>query len=212
MRRTKLALAFGCLAAAGGCAGRDDEPAESVAPPQRPDWRSVATHADRARLGGWRTAFVQALAAARGRGFGAAIDREGPLLQPDAALDGAALPPGSYRCRVIKLGGKSAGMADFVAYPAFSCRVTATSGALAFEKVGGSQRPVGMVYSEDDRRSIFLGTMVLGDETTAMGYGRDPDRDMAGAIERVGPMRWRLLLPRPRFESTMDVVELVPAR
>ena len=39
---------------------------------------------------------------------------------------------------------------------------------------------------------VFLGTMMLGDETRALDYGRDPVRDVAGLLERVGPRRWRL--------------------
>jgi hypothetical protein len=34
---------------------------------------------------------------------------------------------------------------------------------------------------------------------------------MIGAVERIGPARWRIALPRPRFESTLDLIELVPA-
>jgi hypothetical protein len=60
-------------------------------------------------------------------------------------------------------------------------------------------------------RGVFLGTMMIGDETTALDYGRDADRDMAGLIERVGDSRWRIVLPYPRFESMLDVVEIVPA-
>jgi hypothetical protein len=33
---------------------------------------------------------------------------------------------------------------------------------------------------------------------------------MAGLIENVGPNRWRLALPYPHFESTIDILELVP--
>jgi hypothetical protein len=53
--------------------------------------------------------------------------------------------------------------------------------------------------------------MELGDEKRPMRYGRDVNRDMAGLIERIGPQRWRVVLPYPRFESVLDVVELVPA-
>jgi hypothetical protein len=60
-------------------------------------------------------------------------------------------------------------------------------------------------------RQVFLGSLVLGDETRAMQYGNDPERDLAGFVERIGDRRWRLLLPRPRFESLIDVVEIVPA-
>jgi Domain of unknown function (DUF4893) len=59
-------------------------------------------------------------------------------------------------------------------------------------------------------RQVFLGTLVLGDERRAMQYGRDQERDVAGFVERIGPNRWRMLLPRPHFESQIDVMELVP--
>ena len=81
----------------------------------------------------------------------------------------------------------------------------------SFAKLSGSQRPVGLIFGNDNFRQIFLGTMMLGDERRPLDYGRDADRDMAGAIEKVGPERWRLILPFPRFESMMDVIELVPA-
>ena len=54
-------------------------------------------------------------------GQGAAIDREGPLLDPDAALASPAIPDGRYRCRVTKLGARSEGLLDYIAYPAFTC-------------------------------------------------------------------------------------------
>ena len=42
---------------------------------------------------------------------------------PDAAIPGA-LPNGDYRCRIIKLGARGEGLLDYIAYPAFACRVT----------------------------------------------------------------------------------------
>jgi hypothetical protein len=60
-------------------------------------------------------------------------------------------------------------------------------------------------------RQIFLGTLVLGDEQGAMQYGQDETRNVAGFVERVGSNRWRLVMPRPHFESQTDVMELVPA-
>ncbi len=85
----------------------------ATAPPARTNWRVIATDSDRARLRDWREAFVDALAAGRRAGHGAEIEREGALLQPDAALPGA-IPNGLYRCRVIKLGAKSEGMLDYI--------------------------------------------------------------------------------------------------
>jgi hypothetical protein len=174
-------------------------------------WRSVATRADLNRLRDWRSAFVQGLAQARAAGHGEAIRAEGALLAPDAAIAGAAVPNGNYRCRIVKLGAKSPGMLPFVTYPAFPCRIQAEQGVQGFAKLSGSQRPVGLLFPNDQLRQIFLGTLVLGDETRAMQYGNDPVRDLAGFVERIGNRRWRLILPYPQFESVIDVVELVPA-
>lgn len=181
-----------------------------VAKPQR-DWRAVATSADRERLRGWRDAFTSALAAARSSGHSAEIDREGALLEPDAALGGQPIPNGLYRCRVIKLGAKSPGMLDYVAYPWFSCRVQQDGDLQTFAKLTGSQRQVGLVFPGDQLRQVFLGTLMLADEARATHYGGDPERDVAGFVERIGPGRWRLVMPWPNFESRLDVMELVPA-
>jgi hypothetical protein len=59
---------------------------------------------------------------------------------------------------------------------------------------------------------VLLGTLVLGDERRALQYGQDATRDVAGYVERIGPARWRVIMPRPHFESQLDVMELVPAR
>jgi len=92
-----------------------------------------------------------------------------------------------------------------------SRRIAARDGVLTFTRLGGSQRPVGRIYPDNVRRMIFLGTLQLGDERQVLPYGSDADRDMAGILERVGERRWRLVFPRPTFESIIDVVELVPA-
>jgi len=157
----------------------------------------------------WRTAFVSALDEARIGGHAAAIAREDRLLEPDAGT--ASRPPaGEYRCRVIKLGSRRETQLTYIAYPAFACRVDDEGEVASFKKLTGSQRPVGVILG-DAKRVVFLGTLVLGDESRALDYGRDPDRDMIGAVEAVGERRWRLVLPYPRYESVMDVIELVPA-
>jgi hypothetical protein len=171
------------------------------------DWHRQITDHDRTRLHDWRGAWIPALAHARAGGAGASIATEGVLLMPDAALDGAAPPDGDYNCRVVKLGAKSASGLEFVSYPGFHCRIA--NGR--FTKLDGSQRPSGHLYPFDGGRQLFMGAMSLGDETGALAYGRDPDRDMVGVVERIGPRRWRLVLPYPRWESLLDVVDLVPA-
>jgi hypothetical protein len=175
------------------------------------DWRQVATESDRKRLRDWRKSFIDALDAARRSGHSGDIAREGALLDPDAALGGGPIPNGMYACRVIKLGAKSAGMLDYVSYPAFACRIGQERDLQGFAKLTGSQRPVGLIFPGDAMRQIFLGTLVLGDEREAMQYGQDQTRDVAGYVERIGPGRWRLVMPNPAFESQTDVMELVPA-
>lgn len=173
-------------------------------------WREIATERDRERIRDWRSTWVEAVREARPN-HEADILRERALLDPDAALPGPNLPPGDYLCRTIKIGGQSEALPDWVAYPAFRCRVVAEDETLSFVRLDGSQRPVGRFYPDSPRRMIFLGTLQLGDERRVRRYGSDPDRDLAGLLERVGEQRWRLVFPAPAFESMLDVIELVPA-
>ena len=131
--------------------------------------------------------------------------REGEALVPPD------IPTGDYACRTIKVGMAHPGLLGFVAYPSFRCRVGIEGGRLSFAKLTGSQRPQGRFFADRDERLVFLGTMQLGDEQRSHRYGVDRDRDMIGALERIGPQRWRLVLPQPAFESLLDVIELVPA-
>ena len=205
--RLSLLLAVLALAACDAVM----QPARLI-PEWTTDWRRVATEDDRGRLRDWRSILVAALSAARRAGHSAEIAREGALLEPDAALGGGPIPNGDYRCRVIKLGAQSKGLLDYVAYPAFTCRVSVERDLQRLDKLSGSQRYAGLIFPNDAMRQLFLGSLVLGDESRALQYGEDQSRNIAGFVERIGPKRWRLLMPRPHFESQMDVMELVPAR
>lgn len=189
---------------------------EVVAPPslERPNdiWRALATEPDIERLQHWRNAWVDALGKARAAGHGDEIAGEGALLDPDSALAGASLAPGTYRCRTIKIGARASGNADYVAYPANRCRVGLAGGRVHFARLDGPQRPIGALFPDNSRRQVFLGTLQLGDERLALRYSRDEERDLAGVVERVGENRWRLVLPYPHFESLLDVIELTPER
>lgn len=198
----RIALALLLVLPLAGCG--DDRPQGASA---APDWRARLSARDRMRLRDWRTAWTVALAKARAGGAGAKIAAEGPLLMPDAGLDAPLPPDGAYRCRTIKLGAQAAGGLDYVAYGAFACTV----GGGRLVKAGGSQRPAGSLHVGDQGRIMFVGGMALGDETGQIDYGRDPDRDVVGVVERIGPARWRLVMPYPRWESLIDIVELVPA-
>lgn len=208
--RTAFAAA-GALAVVA-CASND--PLEITRSPTMPRatkaWREIATPADRDRLRGWRDTFIKALAAARASGSAQEIAREDPLLQPDAALPDPTIPDGRYRCRVTKLGARGEGLLDFIAYPAFTCVVGRDGSVQRLDKLSGSQRYVGVIFPHDAVRHVFLGTLILGDENRGMQYGQDEMRNVAGHVERIGDRRWRLVMPRPHFESLTDVMELVP--
>jgi hypothetical protein len=205
----KLSGAIAVTLLLAGCGGKSVQSAS--ARPAVADWKRVVTPEDMDRLRNWRVAFVKALDQARAGGQGDRIAREGALLEPDAGVQDVALASGRYRCRVIKLGSVVAGVAPFTPYPAFDCLVNDEGEVSSFAKIGGSQRPVGLMFDDGQYRKIFLGTMMYADETRPLEYGRDATRDMAGAVQRIGDKRWRMILPYPRFESVTDVVELVPA-
>ena len=192
-----------------GCTAPRPGPAGAV-PQAEAGWRQVATETDRGRIREWRTAWLRALEAARAAGHGPAIEAEGPLLKPDAAVAAVTPPAGDYRCRVTKLGAKQEGLLDYVAYPAFRCRIGPGGETREFSKLTGSQRPVGRLFPDSDRRMVFLGTLQLGDEQGVLRYGHDEDRALAGVLERIGERRWRLVFPYPHFESLVDVIELIP--
>lgn len=190
-----------------GCAGEArPAPAAGVR-----DWRSVATNDDRARLRGWRDSWIVALRALRTSGRQRELSSGGALFDPDAARDGVTPPVGAYRCRVYKLGIKGSTAPGYAASPSHDCRIDRVGDVLHVSKVGGIQRPAGILYPESDTRAVFLGTLVLGDETKALRYGQDATRDIAGVFERIGDARWRLVLPAPAFQSRIDIVEFTPA-
>jgi hypothetical protein len=203
-------LAFALLPLAA-CALVKPPGPNAVLPHAEEPWRALATDDDRERLRDWRDSFVKAVDAAKKAGRGADVEREGALLDPDSALPDAPLPAGAYRCRLVKLGNQAPEQPAFAAYPAAPCTLRQDPDALGFEMQGGPQRPIGRLFAYINRRSVFLGTLQIGDERGTLRYGDDEQRDVAGFVERIGARRWRLLLPQPHFESLFDIIEIVPA-
>jgi hypothetical protein len=202
---------FALLALALATTGCDviEQPAGLI-PRWTTAYKQVISENDRVRLRDWRKSFESGLDAARKAGHAADIAREGALLDPDAALAGPAIPNGMYRCRVIKLGAQTGETREYLATPIFTCRVRQERQLQRFGVLSGNQRYLGLIFPGDAIRNVFLGTLVLGDERRALQYGQDQKRDVAGYVERIGPNRWRLVMPQPHFESRLDVMELVP--
>src|SRR5690606_2129252 len=166
-RRLVLMLAPALLAAChstgtpGPAAAVGAAPSPSPAPEPAPatiGWREAIEPADADRLRRIDAAWREALAMARGAGFGRAIAAEGPLLDPAAGLARADPPPGPYRCRVVRLGAGE-GAAALRAYPSYFCHISVDGNELAFTKQGGSELPAGYIWKDGDRRGVFLGAM-----------------------------------------------------
>lgn len=176
------------------------------------DWRGVVTAADRDRYNRIEAAWDLALQQARRQRGSGDLASTGDLIEPGAARPGVAPPPGDYRCRTVKLGsqGGEDGL-GYVVYGWFDCRIEQTPNGLKFVKTTGSQRPAGLLFPENDRRMVLLGSMALADEPPANSYGQRPDRDLIAVLERIGEARWRLVIPWPQYESNLDLIELVPA-
>ncbi|HEX8555675.1 MAG TPA: DUF4893 domain-containing protein, partial [Sphingomonas sp.] len=152
----------------------------------------------RARLRELRAAWMRGLAT-----LPAAVRRDA-LFDPDRALPDVTPPYGTYRCRLHRLGGTP---------PAAEwqpCRIERDKTRQRFVVEGGGQRPAGHLYPDTGQRMVFLGSLVIGRERRVLPYGRDRLRDLGGVVERVGPARWRLVIPAPRFGDAIDVMELVP--
>lgn len=175
-------------------------------------WRKVANAEDQDRIAGLDKAWRAALREAN-KDHGALVDTQGMLLVPTAALAGNLQPPpGTYRCKTIKLGSMDGQGLAYVEYPPFKCVVELTPGGdLVLTKTTGSQRTRGLLYpdAEHPNRLVFVGAQAWGaDEKGFPTYGQMPERDQVGVLERVGTGRWRLALPFPKQESKLDVLEL----
>lgn len=177
-----------------------------------PDWRAAITSHDRDRLNRLNAAWDLALEQARRQQGSGDLASTGRLIDPDAALGDAAPPVGDYRCRTVKLGSQGGdGGLGYVVYGWFACRIEETPNGLKFIKLTGSQRPAGLLFPENDRRMVFLGSMALASEPPANSYGQRPERDMVAVLERIENRRWRLVIPWPQNESNLDLLDLVPA-
>jgi len=210
-------LIAAALTGLSGCASMQSpkpmatSPSAVELPPTKADrWKAVAGADDIDRIRRLPAAWDEGLREARVRNA-AAIREEGLLLRPDAALPRPAPTPGSYNCRLVRLGKTDAKSLSFVRFKPFFCYVEVEKDLLTIVKQTGSERPAGRLWDDDDpTRLIYLGSLALGNEDQPKAYGEDPKRDMAGVLERIAPMRWRLVIPWGRSGSKVDVFELTP--
>ena len=215
MGLARFILAASALALLAGCQippANKPQSVVSVAPPTKGEvWQGVASTADAARLANITGAWAAGLADARKANFVSAIRDEGVLLKTDAALPRPAPTPGSYNCRLIRLGSTGKGKPAFEKFKPFFCYVEVEGDLLTIVKQTGNTRPAGRLWEDDNpQRLVFLGSLALGDEDAPLAYGEDPKRDMAGIFERIAPFKWRLVIPWPQDGAKLQVFELTP--
>lgn len=188
------------------------QPVISAPPPLKSEvWQDIASSEDANRIRRLGTAWSTGLEEARRAGFDSAIDAEGKLLNANAAQAKPAPTPGSYRCRMIRLGREKPRGPAFQKFQPFFCYVGVEGELFTIVKQTGSQRPAGRLWEDDNpSRMVFLGTIAIGNEEEARAYGEDPRRDTAGIFERIAPFKWRLVIPFTQTGARLDVFELTP--
>lgn len=176
-----------------------------------PDLAPIIRAEDRIRLEHVDTVAGRTLrgALAQGTPDDLAVLMQGLAGRPLPADQAAALLPGDWSCRMLKLGG---GL-PLVVYQPFRCRIDTDGG---FVKLTGSQRMQGMIGDLDGAQA-YLGTgYIAGD--TAPPYADLPDSiDPAatpqrvpevGMVEVVSPTQARILMPLPMLESDLNILLL----
>lgn len=174
------------------------------------DWQGQISQSDLQRLAAMPAARTRALEeASHGAGQGDLRALQAVVGAPARGVPEAALY-GTWRCRQMKLGG----MADYMVYSWFTCRISRVNGGLWFQKEG-TQRMAGYLYPQDGMW-VYLGAQSAKGEPLhrysgnagSLGASVNPD-DQVGALVGIGRNRLRLDLPSPAIESDFDTIELV---
>jgi Domain of unknown function (DUF4893) len=174
------------------------------------DWTTLMLPEDVTRISLIDASWASALAEARSRRFGKAVDAEGPLLDPKVALSRPEPPPGRYRCRVIKLGLSPAKRGiGFARFKPFYCFIAVEGALLTFTKATGTQRPGGRLWDDGELRMVFMGGFDEGGAEPP-AYGAAPKSNRVGVVERVDDFRWRLVTPAQSTDARIEIMELVP--
>jgi hypothetical protein len=208
MRPIFFAALFLCPIVAG-CAERSAAVRPASVTVEAPEpWRVVSAAQDAAQIDTLPAIWTRIAARIPPR-RAKLIAAEGPLLEADAALELPQLSPGSYSCRVVRIGA-TAGTAQVRSFPANFCYIALdTEGTLTLTKQTGSDLPAGRLYPAGDKRYVFLGARQSRVGDNSIAYGTTRDRDIVGVVERFGAFRWRMVSPS-RDGRSIDVYEMTP--
>ena len=126
----------------------------------------------------------------------------------EAALSGTPLPlaegydpNGTWKCRTIKAGGTL----PLTVYPWFACRISEDGAGWQMEKLTGSQRTKGMLYTLSPNKLAYLGAGYVNGEKPRV-YGQDEKENQVAIVERRAKSKLVFLFPAPQYESKLDIL------
>ena len=173
-------------------------------------WKAVASAEDVTRIEQLPDTWQRLLAGARVR-YTRLVNAQGALLKPEAGLDFPMPPPGSYRCKLVRLRQTAVRTPPISVMATSFCHVRGESEqGLAFSKQTGTELPAGWLYPDGERRLILLGARQRQVGETSLAYGTDKARDITGIFDRIGPFRWRLAIQAAGTPQSLDIYELTP--
>ncbi|WP_310497028.1 DUF4893 domain-containing protein [Sandarakinorhabdus sp.] len=204
----RAALFLCAVLALAGCGGGDEVRPYAVV--RRPDiWQNIIQESDRPRLAGLYSAW----AAIRRDVPPADLAALGAVVSDTAVRAGGFPGAGTYRCRMVRLGRRRdapAGQPLVQVGDWQACTLRADGTMMRLVGSGDGQTLSGTLFTDNDRL-VFLGTVRLPGEMGVLPYGTDRDRSQVGALQTVGEAHWRIALPWPRWQSKLNILELVPA-
>ena len=166
------------------------------------DLDKILSEFDKQRLANFEKSEASALAEGMRGGTAEEID----ILTN--ALAGKKLPfsenydlTGNWKCRVIKVGG---GL-PITPYGWFKCRISDDGAGWFVEKVSGSQRVTGRLYTKSDTELVFVGAGHVNDDPPRK-YGQVAEQDQVANVTRRGKEKLVFEFPEPQFESGLDIL------
>jgi hypothetical protein len=163
----------------------------------------LLTEADKARLANFQRTEAEALQQAL-RGDPAEVEiLTAALAGKPLPMDGDFDPTGNWRCRVIKAGSDD--LLPLVVYGWFKCRVSDDGAGWFVEKISGSQRTSGRLYTKSATELVYVGAGHVNDDPPRK-YGYDAEQNQVAIVTRRGENKLVFMFPEPVFESKLDVM------
>lgn len=187
---------------------------ENPAAAQPEPWRRVATEADQAKIDKLIDIWLPAIRGGPrrgGRGLARAVDALGTLVFPDMGLPPESPPAGYYQCRTVTFAeiNERPTSDPKIENPRFeACRVSTSSGGkLRIDWIDRAEGIGGHTFRSGGSRLILLGTRGSSRTDLSETYRAGRSGNVAGLFQQMASGRYRLVMPRPRPEVRLEIIE-----